>query len=157
MSSPAWLETETARRYQIFTEQTTMYQELSQLMVQLAEIEPGLRVLDLGCGTGVTTQTVLENLGNSGHIYAVDVSGPMLAVARRQIASELVTFIQADAANLAQVADNSVDRWPSCAGFLRQRDFLFLMRRSLILSLKRFRAAKKSAFFSSNWLPSAMA
>jgi ubiquinone/menaquinone biosynthesis C-methylase UbiE len=110
MSSPAWLETETARRYQIFTEQTSMYQELSRLMVQLAGIEPGQQVLDLGCGTGITTQTVLQDLGDSGQVYAVDVSGPMLAVARRQIASERVTFIQADAADLAEVAAGSIDR-----------------------------------------------
>lgn len=106
----AWLEAETARRYQIFTEQTTMYQELSDLMVQLAGIEPGMRVLDLGCGTGVTTQAVLQALGDSGHVHAVDISGPMLAVARRQIASARVTFWQADAAAFAHLLPEPVDR-----------------------------------------------
>lgn len=110
MSNPAWLETETALRYKQFTQQTTMYQELSQLMVQLAEIEPGTGVLDLGCGTGVTTQAVLQVLGDRGHVYAVDVSAPMLAVAREQVASERVTFIQTDAANLMDMADGSVER-----------------------------------------------
>lgn len=108
MSSPAWLEAETARRYQIFSEQTGMYQELSRLMVQLAGIEPGMRVLDLGCGTGVTTQAVLEALGQSGHVYALDISGPMLAVAREQVNSERVMFIEADAA-LTGLPDQVVD------------------------------------------------
>lgn len=110
MSSPAWLETETARRYHNFAQQTTMYQELSRLMVQLAEIEPGMQVLDLGCGTGVTTQAVMEALGESGQIFAVDVSEPMLAVAREQIQSAQVTFIQADAATIPHLAAQSVDR-----------------------------------------------
>lgn len=109
MSSPAWLETETARRYHIFAQQTTMYQELSRLMVQLAEIEPGMRVLDLGCGTGITTQAALEMLEEKGHVYAVDISAPMLAVAREQISSERVTFIEADAA-LTGLSDHSVER-----------------------------------------------
>lgn len=110
MSSPAWLETETARRYHSFAQQTTMYQELSRLMVQLAEIEPGMQILDLGCGTGVTTQAVLEALGDNGHVFALDLSEPMLAVAREQIASPQVTFIQADAATIPDLAAQSVDR-----------------------------------------------
>lgn len=122
MSSPAWLEAETARRYKKFTEQTGMYQELSRLMVQLADIEPGMRVLDLGCGTGVTTMAVLqalipgnsplplgEGLGERGYIYAVDLSAPMLAVARGQVVSERVAFIQADAASTG-LPSQSVDR-----------------------------------------------
>lgn len=110
MSSPAWLEEETARRYHLFSQQTTMYQELSRLMVQLAEIEPGMRVLDLGCGTGITTQVVLEAVGEGGHIYAVDISTPMLAVAREQVTSERVTFIETDAAALTDLGDDSVER-----------------------------------------------
>ncbi len=109
MSSSAWLETETARRYQLFAQQTTMYQELSRLMVQLADIEPGMQVLDLGCGTGVTTQAVLQMLDDRGHIYAVDISAPMLAVAHEQISSEKVTFIEADAAQTG-LPDESVER-----------------------------------------------
>ncbi len=123
MSSPAWLEQETARRYKKFVEQTNMYQELSRLMVQLAEIKPGMRVLDLGCGTGVTTQMALQALrpansltntptpatGQGGHIYAVDLSAPMLAVAQAQISSRQATFIQADAASTG-LPDCSVDR-----------------------------------------------
>jgi SAM-dependent methyltransferase len=110
MSSPAWLEEETARRYKEFTQQTTMYQELSRVMVQLAQLEPGMRVLDVGCGTGVTTQAVLPALGDTGHIYAVDISGPMLAVAQAQVLSERVTFIQADAAAIGELPDQAVDR-----------------------------------------------
>jgi ubiquinone/menaquinone biosynthesis C-methylase UbiE len=109
LSSPAWLEAETARRYKLFTEQTTMYQELSGLMVQLAGIEPGMQVLDLGCGTGITTLAVLAALGESGRVCAVDLSEPMLAVARERIQLAQVTFIQADAATIASLADQSVD------------------------------------------------
>jgi ubiquinone/menaquinone biosynthesis C-methylase UbiE len=110
-STNAWLEEETARRYQLFTQKTTMYQELSRVMVDLAEIEPGMQVLDLGCGTGVTTQVVLQALGDSGHVYALDSSGPMLDLARQQVGSKQVTFLQADAAGVADlIHPHSIDR-----------------------------------------------
>ena len=92
-TAQAWLEAETARRYQLFAARTTMYQELSQLMVELAQLRPGMRVLDLGCGTGVTTQAVLANLGERGHVYALDVSEAMLAVAREQVKSDQVALL----------------------------------------------------------------
>jgi ubiquinone/menaquinone biosynthesis C-methylase UbiE len=110
-SSSAWLEEETARRYQLFTEKTTMYQELSQVMIDLAGIKPGMRVLDLGCGTGVTSRAVLPLLDAAGHLYAVDISGPMLDLARPQLNAEQVTFLQADAADLADLIEpHSIDR-----------------------------------------------
>lgn len=106
----AWLEQETARRYKIFTQKSTMYQELSQVMVELAGIEPGMRVLDLGCGTGVTTQAVLQAMGDRGHVYALDISESMLTVAREQLTSERVTFLQADAGDFAGLLSEPVDR-----------------------------------------------
>ena len=109
-SNTAWLEVETARRYQIFTEKTTMYQELSRVMVEQADIQPGMRVLDLGCGTGVTTQAVLTALQGQGHVFGVDISGPMLDVAREKITSNRVMFVRADAAAVADIIIEPVDR-----------------------------------------------
>lgn len=103
----AWLDAETARLYHEFTAHTRMYQELSQEMVRLAQIQPGMRVLDLGCGTGVTTQAVLDV---GGHVYAVDMSEPMLALARTHITASQATFIHADAADIATHITEPVDR-----------------------------------------------
>ena len=109
-TAKAWLEAETARRYQLFAQQTTMYQELSRMIVELAGIEPGMSVLDLGCGTGVTTQAVLTELGERGRVYALDLSAAMLDVAGTQHPSEQVTFVQADAGDFAGLIPKPVDR-----------------------------------------------
>jgi ubiquinone/menaquinone biosynthesis C-methylase UbiE len=109
-TAKAWLEEETARRYKVFTEKTSMYQELSRFMVDLADIRPGMRVLDLGCGTGISTRTVLEPLSDSGHVYGLDLSEPMLAVARQEIDNNRVTFLQADAVAFAEMIPEPVDR-----------------------------------------------
>ncbi|MCB0179038.1 MAG: methyltransferase domain-containing protein [Anaerolineae bacterium] len=110
LNDNVWLRNETARRYKIFTEQTTMYQELSRKMLELADIQPGMRVLDLGCGTGVTTQAVLQALDGRGQVLAVDISDPMLQIARQQVWSEQVVFMQADAAELERLILEPVDR-----------------------------------------------
>jgi SAM-dependent methyltransferase len=60
----------------------------------------------------VTTQAVLQAIGQTGQVYAVDISGPMLAVAREQVTSERATFLQADAAEVADLLEDEapVDR-----------------------------------------------
>src|SRR5579863_7589213 len=42
------------------------------------------RVIDVGCGCGATTLELARRLGWSGQALGVDISAPMLAVARRR-------------------------------------------------------------------------
>jgi len=62
-------------------------------------VGPADRVLDIGCGTGGSTRD-LGRVASDGHVLGVDISAPMLAVARsRTEAIELnnVAYLQADA------------------------------------------------------------
>jgi demethylmenaquinone methyltransferase / 2-methoxy-6-polyprenyl-1,4-benzoquinol methylase len=67
-------------------------------LIQLAEICPGHRALDLCCGTG----DVAFALANEGAtVVGCDFSGPMLQVARRRRREESqINFVQGDALNL---------------------------------------------------------
>lgn len=106
----AWLADETARRYKDFTDRTTMYQDLSRTMVEIAGIKPGMTVLDLGCGTGITSQAALEPLQGQGQIVALDVSEPMLAYARELLPSDMVTCLCVDAANFVDKVSNYISQ-----------------------------------------------
>lgn len=72
----------------------------------LDHIEPlgGLRAIDIGCGGGSQSVLLAERLGQSGQVLGVDISGPLLSVARqrsqalRENCAE-ITFLQADASN----------------------------------------------------------
>jgi SAM-dependent methyltransferase len=59
---------------------------------------PGERFLDIGCGCGQTTLELAKRVGPSGAVLGVDISQPMLAVARERAAgTPQASFLKADA------------------------------------------------------------
>jgi ubiquinone/menaquinone biosynthesis C-methylase UbiE len=68
------------------------------LLWPLLELTPGLKVVDLGCGTGAYTITLAEA---GCEAVGVDISPAMLAVARRKVPhGGSVRWVEADLANL---------------------------------------------------------
>ncbi|MGY1605796.1 methyltransferase domain-containing protein [Geodermatophilus sp. SYSU D00700] len=65
-----------------------------------ADLHPGDRVLDVGCGTGRTTREAARRTGSA---LGVDLSSAMLGVARRRAAEEGLTGVRFEQAD-AQVA-----------------------------------------------------
>jgi SAM-dependent methyltransferase len=67
-----------------------------------AGARPGMRVLDIGCGTGTTALALAEAVGAGGAVTGVDFSHPMLSLARARAAGRAnMSFIEADASALA--------------------------------------------------------
>lgn len=56
-------------------------------LMTAAAFAPGERVLDIGCGNGLTSRDAARAVGPSGRVHGVDLSGPMLARAE-QLAKE---------------------------------------------------------------------
>ena len=68
--------------------------------LRIAAPQPGERVIDVGCGCGGTTVAIARIVGDRGEVLGVDVSQPMLEVARRDGASARcanLDFREADA------------------------------------------------------------
>ncbi|HYB24736.1 MAG TPA: methyltransferase domain-containing protein [Solirubrobacteraceae bacterium] len=68
------------------------------------ELEPGDRVLEIGCGTGRNLPLLCDAVGESGEVIGVDVSRGMLARAQRWVTRhqrENVRLLCEDAAELA--------------------------------------------------------
>ena len=60
--------------------------EMLEMLLAAAQAEPGERVLDIGCGTGVTTLPYARAVGPAGHVTGADISRPMLDSAQKRIA-----------------------------------------------------------------------
>jgi ubiquinone/menaquinone biosynthesis C-methylase UbiE len=73
---------------------------LSARRMGLANRGSGLKLLDLGCGTGASTAALLE-MAPEAAITAVDASAEMLAQARRKPWPPNVRFVHGNAENLA--------------------------------------------------------
>ncbi|MCR6477246.1 class I SAM-dependent methyltransferase [Variovorax sp. ZS18.2.2] len=75
-----------------------MFSSFEDLLVDAVRATSARRVLDVGCGTGSTTLAAARAAGAQGNCLGVDISEPMVAVARERAEREGSTarFIGAD-------------------------------------------------------------
>ncbi|MCO4748134.1 MAG: class I SAM-dependent methyltransferase [Proteobacteria bacterium] len=98
-------------------EPLTGIEALRAQTVERLELQEGDSVLDIGCGTGLNLPYLVEAVGESGRVVALDYSEGMLAKARervRQSGWSNVELVQGDAAVLADVGgpfDGVMSTW----------------------------------------------
>jgi SAM-dependent methyltransferase len=69
-------------------------QPVSDRLVDLAQIGPGMRVLDVATGSGEPAVTAARRVGPSGRVLAVDQSPGMLAIGRERADSLRITNLE---------------------------------------------------------------
>ena len=67
--------------------------EMLAMLLEAAHAARGERVLDIGCGTGVTTEPFARAVSPGGQVTAVDISQPMLDAARRRMDERGITNV----------------------------------------------------------------
>ncbi|BCW88768.1 2-methoxy-6-polyprenyl-1,4-benzoquinol methylase, mitochondrial [Alphaproteobacteria bacterium SO-S41] len=86
-----------------------MMAEMAAVAIAAASPRAGESVVDIGCGAGATAVALANAVGPEGRVLGVDVSAPMLEVARARGAGRgPLSFVEADAAT-AHFAAASAD------------------------------------------------
>jgi ubiquinone/menaquinone biosynthesis C-methylase UbiE len=76
-----------------------LFRPLEDMLVEAVVAGSRRAVLDVGCGTGSVVLAIARRIGEQGRVAGIDVSEPMLAMARTRVEREgsRATFICADA------------------------------------------------------------
>lgn len=81
-----------------------VFTSVTSVSLDAAAAKPGEHVIDIGCGTGDTLLAFAEVVGSSGAVLGVDVSVPMLDLAKHRVAEATLSnasFALADATSYA--------------------------------------------------------
>lgn len=71
----------------------------NEILLEYAHVKAGENVLDVGCGGGVNSLEIARRVGTEGRVRGVDISGPILKVARSRGKGQAnLEFIEGDAA-----------------------------------------------------------
>ena len=63
-----------------------LHASVLDLVVARAALQPGERVLDIGCGAGASCLALAREVGPEGRVIGLDISEPLLALARERAA-----------------------------------------------------------------------
>jgi ubiquinone/menaquinone biosynthesis C-methylase UbiE len=93
-------------------------EKVSRRLIQLTEIKPGSRVLDIATGIGEPALTAAIQVGKSGHILATDISPQMLSIAKQRAISlglqDVIEFKEGDIETIdlpSSTFDAALCRW----------------------------------------------
>ena len=85
-------------------------QTVSIRLVELANIKPGDKVLDIATGIGEPAITAAERVGSNGHVLATDISPQMLSIAKQRAVSKgiekIIEFKDGDAESIDLTASS---------------------------------------------------
>lgn len=79
-----------------------MLQPLGTRLVEFAQPRQGEKVLDVGCGGGLTSKAFTDAVGPTGEVLGLDVSTQILAIARERFSAvSNLRFVQGDAGSMS--------------------------------------------------------
>ncbi|RMG59592.1 MAG: class I SAM-dependent methyltransferase, partial [Deltaproteobacteria bacterium] len=118
--------------YDRFEEKHHLFEELASRLVDLMGNSNVRRVLDVGCGSGISTWALYQKYGDGCTFYAIDISEKMLQKAREKYGHrDNIIFVLGDAENLKEY-------------FMEKFDAIFYT--ASIFLIPNFRKSLKEAF-----------
>lgn len=87
-----------------------LFRQSNRNLVAAAGLQPGMRVLDLASGSGLTALAALEAVPEGLELILLDASPSMIEAARANVGNRAQAFHVADAAVAPALVDGKVDR-----------------------------------------------
>ncbi len=103
---PSWL------RWMVELDNPFTRTNRAAVIIEHLGLEPGMAVVDVGCGPGRLAVPVAKHVGSQGHVVAMDIQPGMLKRAREKAEAagiENIRFLQAGIGE-GQLKENSFDR-----------------------------------------------
>ncbi|KAF4449406.1 l-isoaspartate(d-aspartate) o-methyltransferase [Fusarium albosuccineum] len=104
------IETQVDTAHRMYTARASSYEDswhpdYSKRFMDVVPIQPGDRVLDLACGTGLEAVIAADRVGDHGAVVGVDVTPTMLAEAQKKLDQDptlarRLTLVEHDVTNL---------------------------------------------------------
>ncbi len=116
-----WGKSEMGTRWLTFEDQLdTLFQPVLELVLERSGLSRGMRVLDIGCGTGASALAAAQLVGAEGAVRGIDISEQFLDRARQRASEadlENLAFEYADA-QTAELAPGDIDAMISRFGVM---------------------------------------
>lgn len=123
----------TPREHERLDIQGALYADITRRAMVEAGVEPGMRVLDLGCGTGSVSFLAAEIVGTEGSVAGIDRDPAVLEAARRRadvLGTRNVTFHEAA---IGPDGDNDPDGGDTGSAALTPGSFDVLVGRFVLM------------------------
>ena len=78
-------------------------------LLRAAHVAPGMRVLDIATGTGLSAEAALAAVGPSGHVTAADLSPAMVEKASERFGKAANVLVSVEDAQALSFSDGSFD------------------------------------------------
>lgn len=92
------------------TAQMALYRESVRRLCELADLRPGMTVVDLGAGTGLTSLAALGLVPDGLELTVVEPNSALLAAARSRLGDRVLAYHSADPVSAASLVPGKVDR-----------------------------------------------
>lgn len=96
--------------YHAIAREMALYQESNRRLAELAELRPGMRMVDLAGGSGLTSLAALQQVPEGLEITLIDSSAAMVDAARQLLGGRVAAYHVADAEAAADLIEGKVDR-----------------------------------------------
>ena len=109
MSFINWDSEENAKKYRQYCDSNTLYRKAAESLCSLVNLKDNDVILDYACGTGASTEALVDVSNNTNTIYAVDYSAAQIEEAKKKLWPDNVSFHVGDEQSLPDIITKEVD------------------------------------------------